>query len=367
MRAGIEHMRAFLATLLVVACLAVGAYLYLQRPTPTPEPPATAESAPGQLPASAADTPAGSATADRPASTNELDVEAREYVREITELKAQPLAADSADNFVQRDQTIQLLPTQKADTTTPEKLLADPSLKPETPITIIKDVDQIEIVTIERLRELYGQEPDREIKILDGPTARVTSVGELLAAHGNAPDTAITMVKKVEEIQTTTAQELASDTSIDPKQPIRVLRGRQSLDAATVAELMMGSDDSHSDAIYYVRTVKDTDTQGIWGIIQYGLIDNFGRGIAIRRGEDINTYRVDIPRTADEMVNSRNSSFLGRLIFDKSQHSYIYNLEQGRMGRNPDMIRPGQELLIIRFTADELVDIYKHFVNSRRS
>jgi hypothetical protein len=31
------------------------------------------------------------------------------------------------------------------------------------------------------------------------------------------------------------------------------------------------------------------------------------------------------------------------------------------------MIRPGQELLIIRFTAEELVDIYKHFVNSRRS
>lgn len=360
-------MRAFLATLVVVACLAAGAYLYLQRPTPPPSPTGHEAARPAPItPSAEPDT--GTAITDNPAATGDaLEKEAREYVREITELKAQPLAADSADNFVQRDQTIQLLPTRKADTTTPEKLLADPSLKPETPLTIIKDVDRIEIVTVEKLREMYGQTPEKQIRILDGSQARITSVGKLLAEQGSAPDTAVTMVKKVEEIQSTTARELAADSTLDPNQPIRVLRGRQALDAATVAELMMGSDDADTDAIYYVRTVKDTDTQGIWGIIQYGLIDNFGRGIAIRRGEDISTYRVDIPRNADEMISARNSSFLGQLIFEKSQHSYIYNLEQGRMGRNPDMILPGQELLIIRFTADELVDIYKHFVNSRRS
>ncbi len=360
-------MRAFLATLLVVACLAAGAYLYLRRPTPLPAPPSAEATQPAPN-AHATGPDTGTAISENPTGRNDaLEKEAREYVREITELKAQPLAADSADNFVQRDQTIQLLPTRKADTITPEKLLADPSLKPETPLTIIKDVDRIEIVTIEKLREMYGRTPEKQIRILDGSQAKVTSVGALLAEHGGAPDTAVTVVKKVEEIQSTTAQELAADSALDPNQPIRVLRGRQALDAATVAELMMGSDDSGTDAIYYVRTVKETDAQGIWGIIQYGLIDNFGRGIAIRRGEDISTYRVDIPRSADEMVNGRNSSFLGQLIFEKSQHSYIYNLEQGRMGRNPDMIRPGQELLIIRFTADELVDIYKHFVNSRRS
>ncbi len=359
-------MRAFLATLLVVACLAAAAYLYLQRPTPPPASSADATRPAPNFPSAEPDS--GTAVPDKPAATSDaLEEEAREYVREITELKAQPLAADSADNFVQRDQTIQLLPTQKADTITPEELLADPKLEPETPLTIIKDVDRIEIVTVEKLREMYGQTPDKEIRVLDGSQTRVTSVGALLDEHGDAPDTAVTMVKKVEEIQSTTAQELAADAALDPNQPIRVLRGRQALDAATVAELMMGSDDAGADAIYYVRTVKATDTQGIWGIVQYGLIDNFGRGIAIRRGEDISTYRVDIPRNADEMVNGRDSSFLGRLIFEKSRHSYIYNLEQGRMGRNPDMIRPGQELLIIRFSADELVDIYKHFVNSRRS
>jgi hypothetical protein len=37
------------------------------------------------------------------------------------------------------------------------------------------------------------------------------------------------------------------------------------------------------------------------------------------------------------------------------------------MGQNPDMIRPGQELLIVRFTPEELVAIYKHFVASKNT
>ena len=46
------------------------------------------------------------------------------------------------------------------------------------------------------------------------------------------------------------------------------------------------------DAIFYLRTVKNGDEQGIWGIVHGGLISNFARGVAIRRGEEVNTYQV---------------------------------------------------------------------------
>jgi len=121
------------------------------------------------------------------------------------------------------------------------------------------------------------------------------------------------------------------------------------------------------DSVFYIRTVKDSDSQGIWGIIQHGLIDNFARGIAIRRGENINTYQVDIPADADEIQQDRTSSYLGKVLDGKVKEYWVYNYALGRMGRNPSLIHPGQEIIIIHFSTDELVDIYKHFVQQSPS
>jgi hypothetical protein len=356
-------MRSFLATLAVVVLIAAAGYLYLQRHrvSDTADQPAATASPDVTAPPSA-DTPPGT---DTGGNSGNLDTEAREYVRDLTTLNSLPLSANDADNFVQRDQQIGLVPSRDAVTTTPESLQQDSKLKPETPLTIIREVDQIEIVTAEKLRATRGADPTQPLRVLEDNQVRDTTVADTLAHHTDQPDAPITIVKRVEEVHQTTVGELAQDTTLDPKQPIKVLQGHQSLDAATVAELMMHSGESDADAIYYVRTVRDTDTQGIWGIIQYGLIDNFARGIAIRRGESVETYRVAIPRQADERVNSSTSSFLGRIIDDKTRSSHVYNMRQARMGKNPDIIHPGQELLIIRFTPEELVDIYKHFVTAR--
>ena len=118
-------------------------------------------------------------------------------------------------------------------------------------------------------------------------------------------------------------------------------------------------------SMFYVRTVREGDGQGIWGIVHDGIIDNFARGMAIRRGKEINTYQVDIPEDADERHADTSSSYLGRLIFKKSKESHVYNFKRNRMGRNPDRIYPGQEIVIIDFQPDELIDIYKHFVAQR--
>jgi len=40
---------------------------------------------------------------------------------------------------------------------------------------------------------------------------------------------------------------------------------------------------------------------------------------------------------------------------------FIYNYSSGRMGKNPDYISPGQEVVISRFSKEEMVEIYKYF------
>jgi len=348
-------MRSFLGTLVIAVIVVAGLYAYLQHRSSS-----SAERAPSE---------AGTAQANldrtaRDSAEDRLEQEAREYIRDITTIKPQPLSAQSADNFVQRDQTIRLVPDTKVENTTPKKLLAEPGLEPDTPLTVIKEVDQIEIVTADTLRQ-SGGDPAAPIRVMEGDAVRETTVGDLLAERSGAADTPMTIVKKVKQVQATTPREIGENASIAMDEEIGIVRGRQPLDEATVAELMSGKEKGDADSIYYIRTVRETDTQGIWGIIQYGLIDNFAAGIAIRKGENINTYRVDIPGDADEMGDARTSSFLGRMIHRKAGDTFVYNLDRGRIGQNPDMIHPGQELLIIRFSAEELVAIYKHFVNNR--
>ena len=92
---------------------------------------------------------------------------------------------------------------------------------------------------------------------------------------------------------------------------------------------------------------------------------NFAQGMAIRRGKQVNTYKIDIPRDADELLPDQSSSFLGRLIHRKVAESHVYNFKKNRMGRNPDLITPGQEIVIINFEPEELIAIYKHFVTEQ--
>ena len=95
-----------------------------------------------------------------------------------------------------------------------------------------------------------------------------------------------------------------------------------------------------------------------------GLIENFARGVAVKRGAQSDTYRVDIPREADEVLANRQSSFLGRLIYRKTKASYVYNFKENRIGQNPDRIYPGQQIVIVDFQPDELIAIYQHFVEA---
>ncbi|MDO6562184.1 hypothetical protein Q4488_02205 [Amphritea sp. 1_MG-2023] len=120
---------------------------------------------------------------------------------------------------------------------------------------------------------------------------------------------------------------------------------------------LLNNPDSGADRLFYIHGVNETDKQGLWGIIQQGLIETFASGIQLKDQK----IRADIPSQADERLANKNSSFLGTILDEKVKDTYVYNYHQGVLGQNPDLITPGQELIIVSFHQEELIDIYKHF------
>lgn len=294
--------------------------------------------------------------------TPSVESQAKAYITKLTETQAEPVPAKNADHFVSKDQIISLLPESAIEVTTPKDLARNPALKPDTPITVIREAEQIETVTPEKIIAEAGGDLNKIVKIVDGDEIRELTVREVLQRYAANPDQPISVVKTIQYFEITTPGEIAQDKTLAPDQELRIITKPYRLEAATIAELLMREGKYNPDSIFYVRTVRDTDDQGIWGIIHDGIMTNFAQGMAIRRGKEVNTYKVDIPRDADELLQDRTSSFLGKLIHRKAAESYVYNFKKNRMGRNPDQVMPGQEIVIINFEPEELIGIYKHFV-----
>ncbi len=348
-------MRGPLITITIIVLILVGVYfIFGDRPLP------------GGLGSQTAETeaqPAGDQSeAGKPQS---LDQEAETYISKLTEPNADPVAVEKADHFISKDQVLSLLPEGISEEITRENLASDPSLSPNTPITVVKKAEQIEITTPEKVIAEAEGDLDRKVKILEGGDVRESTARELLEQYRQDPDAEIAIVKDVEYFIITTPKELLEDPTVVAGETLTIIRKPYRLEAATIADLLREQQALSPDSVFYVRTVRPSDSQGIWGIVHDGLIENFARGMAIRRGEEINTYQVEIPRDADERLADQSSSFLGKMIHRKTIDSYVYNFKQNRMGRNPDRVMPGQEIVIINFHSDELIDIYKHFASQQ--
>lgn len=352
-------MRGPIALLLVLLALALGAvYLFRDALFPGAEPAPTPPRA--EAPAAPAPPDAGH---EEKLST--LEQEAEKFVEKLSEPEPEPVPVEEADHFVRPDQPLSLITRDSIEETTPRKLLEDPDIEKDTPITIVRKVEQIENKTPEKIIAEAGGDMEKKVKVLEGDEVREKTVREVLEQHAKTPEQPITVVEESEYLEKTTPEEIAKDESIGADTPIRVIKEPYALASATVEELLSTQEDVPADAVFYVRTVQPDDEQGIWGIIHHGLIENFAQGIAIRRGRKLDTYRVHIPRYADERLPDDSSSFLGRLLYEKSRETWVYNYRQGRLGQNPDLINPGQEIVIVTFKPEELIEIYKHFVGAR--
>jgi len=313
----------------------------------------------------------GAASETRPPGTSAsapAEEGAKAYVRSLTDTGASSLPVTAADHFVSGNRRIGLDSGKIIEELTLGELKLDRELRPDSPITVVKGVSQIELASPEKLIADAGGDLDQEIQVLVDDHVETRSVREVLARHADAAGPSISVVKVIDYLQPTTLAELLADageSGLGWDDMIRVIKGRYRAEAATVADLLAGIEGVREDSIFYVHSVRPTDTQGVWGIIHRGLIDNFARGMAVRRGENVETFRVEIPRDADERRDDHSSSFLGKLIDEKSSTSAVYNFRAGRMTRNPDHIVPGSEIVIINFSPDELVSIYQHFLRLR--
>ena len=294
-----------------------------------------------------------------------VEDQAQSFLSQLIERERQAVDVDEADHFVTSEQIVSLLPEASFEITSREELLSDPELDPHSPITVVREVEEIQIANPAKVIASAGGDLEREIKVLEGDEIQVKTLEELLAELIESPGEMIKLVSDVKYFDVTTPSEFAAQTEGASDEALKIVKGRYTLEAASVAELLRQELDLPSDTIFYLRTVRPEDRQGIWGIVQKGLSGNFARGMAIRYGQSINTYQVDIPEHADEVLPDQSSSFLGKLIHAKTGDSYVYNFKHHRMGRNPDRIYPGQEIVIINFKPEELISIFKHFVEQR--
>lgn len=116
-----------------------------------------------------------------------------------------------------------------------------------------------------------------------------------------------------------------------------------------------------ADALYYAHPVTRADSQGVWGIVQAGLIGRFAEGIAVRRGDNQKTYQLLIPQHADERNADGSSSFLGKVIWHKTQSAKVVDTHAGLMRATVEVVEPNQDLVIVSFGRAELVAVYQYF------
>lgn len=264
--------------------------------------------------------------------------------------------------FVRHDGTIAIPKLEQRETTMGE-LLEDDTLQADTPITLQYTETQKQTTTLD---ELDAATEDKTAVVTleqeDG-SRRQAPLADLMNDKSLDKSSAVTIVTETEHTRQTTAGELA-ESGIEPSQKVTATINR-GVEELSVKEIVQ-SGELPDNALFYLHRVTERDRQGLWGIIQSGLIQRFRQGLTLEGiAPNKNMVRVTIPADADEPLPTGLSSFLGRVLNDKVETSYIYNYTTRAMGHNPDLIHPGQQLILIHFSPDELKKIYLFFADQR--
>lgn len=228
---------------------------------------------------------------------NSSDTEAKLHIQALTQGTDQPIAIEKADNFVTSDQLLNL-----------------PRVITQTPASITPD-------------SVSAQTNN------DASTYAVTS-------HLNV----------IQDQTRATLDKRQTNTSLP-----------QALKNQIKLQELLDDPDQSEQKVYFIHAVNEGDHEGLWGIIQHGLMQTFTTGLTLP-GLD-KTVTVDIPKEADEKLANKRSSFLGQVLKGKVDKTYIYNYQKGILGDNPHLIKPGQQLIIVTFTEQELMAIYNHFTS----
>lgn len=349
---------AWLAALLAVAILLLFGYLLFT----------DGKSPPKQ---ELLDPPIELAEPDLPLETIEVDddlpdqqeireTEASAFVDNLAPEQQQAITInENQDQFVRPDSII-ALPRLEERVTTLEKLMADDSLDDDTPLTLNYTEESREQTTIS---EIGKREEDHiaPITVITGSGEEITAPLTDLLKRDDV-DATVTEIRRENKQREITAGELA-DSGINRDQEMNVTINRGVREIAI--KDILGDEMINDNSLLYLHRVTEADRQGLWGIIQTGLIEKFRRGMRIEGLGRQSTVSVTIPPDADEPLPDGFSSFLGKILDGKVTTSYVYNFKTSSMGRDPNLIYPGQQLILIRFSPDELRDIYMYFAERR--
>lgn len=265
------------------------------------------------------------------------------------------------DQFVRSDSII-ALPSIEQRVTTLKKLMTDSSLEDDTPITLTFTEEKREKST---LSALSATEEDHI-----APITIVTQSGEEITAslmdlmeRDDLDTTAeITQIKRQTRTETITAKQLSElDIAEDQEISVSIQRGTQEISIADI----LGDEVIEDNSLLYLHRVTEEDRKGLWGIILNGLIERFRAGMQIDGFANRDRVSVTIPEDADQPLPDGFSSFLGQVLHQKVNTSYVYNFKTNTMGNNPDLIYPGQQLIMIRFSPEDLRRIYVFFAEQR--
>lgn len=294
-----------------------------------------------------------------------MEQEAATFVDQLAPAPAEQEAVtvtEQQGEFVRHDGTI-VIPRLEQRNTTIGDLLKDDSLDADTPLTLHFIETEKQTTTLEQLDA--ETEDKTEVIILEQPdgSRRQAPLADLMndkSLDKNAPVTVISEQKRSKQM---TAGELA-ESGIAPSQKViaTINRGIEELSVKDIVQ----SGELPDNALFYLHRVTERDRQGLWGIIQGGLIQRFRQGLSLEGiASDKDLVRVTIPADADEPLPTGLSSFLGRVLNQKVETSYIYNFSTHTMGEDPDLIHPGQQLILIHFSPGELKKIYLFFAEQR--
>ncbi|WP_297807723.1 hypothetical protein [uncultured Methylophaga sp.] len=264
--------------------------------------------------------------------------------------------------FVRHDGTIAIPKLEQRDTTIGE-LMEDKSLEADTPLTLQYTETQKQTTTLDDLDATTEDKTEVITLEQEDGSRRQAPLADLMNDKSLDKSAAVTVITETERTRQTTAGELA-ESGIEPSQQVTATINR-GVEELSVKEIVQ-SGELPDNALFYLHRVTERDRQGLWGIIQSGLIQRFRQGLTLEGiAPNKNMVRVTIPADADEPLPTGLSSFLGKVLNNKVETSYIYNFTTRAMGHNPDLIHPGQQLILIHFSPDELKKIYLFFADQR--
>ena len=287
--------------------------------------------------------------------------EAQQFVENLSPSNAEGTlieVKENNDQFARHDSVISLTDIEHRKTTINE-LLQDKTLTDDVLISIVQQTEHRQSTTLSKLSSMI-EDQTAAITILTADGKMFTlPLAELISQRVVSLDEEITLITHGTQTLTVHPSDLASlDITKDRFLHVTLEKKGPQIEIKDI----IPSDEQLDDTLFYLHRVTHDDNQGLWGIIQAGLIDKFRQGVAIK-GVNQNKEFVSavIPKDADEKLLSGLSSFLGKILNQKVDNSYIYNFKSKIMGRDANFIQPGQQLALIAFQANELAEIYQFF------